>query len=145
MPANIPARAREILDQRFGCDSLIALATLEEGRPSVRTVNAYYEDGAFYTITWAKSGKMRQIAANPAVAVSGEWFTGHGVGESLGWIRRPENADIADKLRAAFAEWYGNGHTNEDDPDTVILRVRLTDGVLFAQGTRYDLDFTDRP
>ena len=145
MPANIPARAREILDERFGCDSLIALATLEEGRPSVRTVNAYYEDGAFYTITWAKSGKMRQIAANPAVAVSGEWFTGHGVGESLGWIRRPENADIAARLRAAFAEWYGNGHTNEDDPDTVILRVRLTDGVLFAQGTRYDLDFTDRP
>ena len=145
MPANIPARAREILDQRFGCDSLIALATLEEGRPSVRTVNAYYEDGAFYTITWAKSGKMRQIAANPAVAVSGEWFTGHGVGESLGWIRRPENADIAARLRAVFAEWYSNGHTNEDDPDTIILRVRLTDGVLFAQGTRYDLDFTDRP
>ena len=143
MLASIPEKAREALDLRFGCDSLIALATLDEGRPSVRTVNAYYEDGAFYTVTWARSGKMRQIAANPAVAVSGEWFTGHGMGENLGWVRAEANAEIAEKLRAAFAEWYDNGHTNEDDPDTVILRVRLTDGVLFDHGTRYDLDFAE--
>ena len=132
----------EILDQRFGCDNLIALATLNGGAPAVRTVNAYYEAGSFYTVTWALSGKMQQIEKDPQVAICGEWFTGCGVGESLGHILLPENADLADKLRTAFAEWYGNGHVNEADPNTIILRLRLTEGVLFHQGTRYDIDFT---
>ena len=42
-------------------------------------------------------------------------------------------------LRKAFAAWYDNGHTNEDDPNTIILRIRLTDGVLYSKGTRYEL------
>lgn len=127
--------------ERFGHDSLIALATLDGGSPAVRTVNALYEDGCFYTITHARSGKMMQIAVNPQIAVCGEWFTGRGTGESLGHILREENAALARKLRDAFASWYGNGHVNEADPDTVILRLRLTEGVLFWHGTRYDIDF----
>ena len=131
-----------ILDMRFGCDSLIALATLDGDSPAVRTVNAYYEGDCFYTVTYALSGKMQQIARNPKVAVSGDWFTARGVGESMGHILREENADLADKLRTAFAAWYGNGHVNEDDPHTIILRIRLSEGTLFHQGTRYDIDFT---
>lgn len=30
------------------------------------------------------------------------------------------------------------------DPNTVILRVQLTDGVLFSHGTRYNVDFENR-
>lgn len=130
------------MDERFGCDSLIALATVDGDSPAVRTVNTYYEDGAFYTITYALSGKMQQIAKNPKIAICGDWFTAHGVGESMGHILSEENTDMADKLRTVFAEWYDNGHTNEADPNTIILRVRLTDGVLFHHGTRYDIDFT---
>jgi general stress protein 26 len=133
--------AREIMDMRFGCDSLIALATDDGGNPSVRTVNSYYLDGSFYVITYALSTKMRQIAKNPRVAICGDWFTAHGVGENMGHILLPENADIASRLRAVFAEWYDNGHINEDDSNTCILRVRLTDGVLFSHGVRYDMDF----
>ena len=141
MAEKLPRAALEVMNERFGKDSLIALATQDVGRPSVRTVNALYTDGAFYVMTHALSGKMRQIAVNPAVAVSGEWFTGHGVGENIGHVCAAENRAIADKLRAAFAAWYGNGHVNEADPNTCILRIRLTDGVLFSHGTRYDLDF----
>lgn len=130
------------MDERFGHDTLIALATTDGDSPSVRTVNAYYEDGAFYTVTYALSGKMRHIGKNPKVAICGDWFTAHGIGESMGHILREENIEIADKLRTVFAEWYNNGHTNEADPNTIILRVRLTDGVLFWQGTRYEIDFT---
>jgi general stress protein 26 len=46
------------------------------------------------------------------------------------------------KLRAAFAEWYDNGHTDESDPNTCLLRVQLTDGVLFSNGTKYEIDFS---
>ena len=131
-----------ILAARFGRDSLIALATAVDGRPHVRTVDAVYVSGAFYVVTHAKSGKMQQIEYNPLVAVSGDWFTAHGVGENLGHVLLQEHAAIMRTLRTAFAAWYGNGHVNEADPDTVLLRIRLTDGVLFADGTRYDIDFT---
>lgn len=128
----------EILQERFHKDALMALATARNNVPAVRAVNAFYEDGAFYVITWAKSGKMRDIALNPAVALCGEWFTAQGVAESLGHVLLPENAAMLDKLRGAFAAWYGNGHVNESDPDTILLRVRLTGGVVFKQGTRYE-------
>lgn len=135
-------QAAEILDQRFGADSLIALATSADNVPSVRTVDAYYEDGAFYVLTHALSGKMTQIAKNPVVAVSGEWFTAHGRAESLGWFCRKENADIADKMSTVFAEWIDNGHNNFEDENTIILKITLTDGVLLSHGTRYEIDFT---
>lgn len=134
-----PAEAREIMDMRFGCDSLIALATVDGGVPSVRTVNAYYENGCFYVVTYAKSGKMAQIAANPVVGICGDWFTGHGVARSCGHVLAPSNAEIMDKLRVVFEEWYDNGHVNESDPDTILLRIRLTDGVLMHHGTRYEI------
>ena len=131
-----------LMTARFGHDSLIALATLDGASPAVRTVNAFYEDGYFYIVTYALSGKIQQIANNPNIAICGDWFTARGVGENLGHIRLAENAVIADKLRAAFAAWYSNGHTHEADPNTIILRIRLTDGVLFHHGTRYEIDFT---
>ena len=110
--------------------------------PHVRAVNSYYEDGCFYTITYALSNKMKQIAVDPTVAICGDWFTGHGIGDNLGWIRDEKNNDIASKLRAAFAAWYDNGHTNEADVNTVILRIRMTDGILLHHGTRFEIDFT---
>ena len=131
-----------IMDERFGHGNLIALATVDDDSPAVRTVNAYYEDGCFYTVTYALSGKMQHIAKNPQVAICGDWFTARGFGENMGHILLPENADMADKLRKVFSEWYGNGHINEADPNTIILRMKLTDGVLFNHGTRYDIDFT---
>ena len=124
---------------RFGCDSLIALATVDGNCPSVRAVNAYYEDGCFFVVTHALSGKMKHIAANPVVGICGEWFTGHGIAESLGHVLNEENAGMMSKLRAVFDEWYDNGHVDEADPDTILLRIRLTDGVLMAQGTRYEI------
>ena len=59
---------RKIMDERFGHDNLIALGTVFEGVPYVRAVNAYYEDGAFYVVTYALSNKMKHIAVNPVVA-----------------------------------------------------------------------------
>jgi len=131
-----------ILTDRFGKDSLIALATVEDGIPHVRTVDAVYIDGAFYVVTYALSGKCKQIAKNPTVAISGEWFTAHGIGENLGHVLLPENKAVMVILRKAFAAWYSNGHTNEADPNTCLLKIALTDGVLFANGIRYDIDFT---
>ena len=144
MKEKLTKKLQEIMNERFHHDCLIALATMDGTKPWVRTVNSFYEDGAFYVITYALSNKMKQIKENPTVAICGDWFTAHGVGENLGHILREENAEMAAKLRSAFAAWYDNGHTDEEDPNTCILRIRLTDGVLMANGSSYEIDFADR-
>ena len=133
--------ALRIITERFGHDTLISVATIDGSRPAVRTVNSYYENGSFYTVTYALSGKMKQIQINPEVAICGEWFTANGVGENLGYVRDVKNEEIMGKLRAVFAEWYDNGHTDENDPNTCLLCIRLTDAVLFNQGTKYEINF----
>ena len=130
--------AEQIMIERFGKDTLIALATTENEVPYVRYVNAYYENGAFYIITYALSNKMQHIRANPVVAIAGEWFTAHGKGINLGYFGKKENRMIADKLKNVFAEWIDNGHNNFDDENTIILCVKLTDGLLLSHGTRYE-------
>ncbi|MGN1423338.1 MAG: pyridoxamine 5'-phosphate oxidase family protein [Oscillospiraceae bacterium] len=134
----LAAEAERIMTERFGKDSVIALATTDNGAPQVRFVNAYYEDGAFYIVTHALSGKMKQLAADPAAAIAGEWFTAHGKGACIGSFGSEENRRLAAKLREVFASWIDNGHSDLGDVNTVILRVELTDGVLLSHGTRYE-------
>lgn len=132
----------KIMDERFGYDNVIALATSENDRPYVRSVNAYYESGSFYIITYALSDKMKQLEKNPTAAISGEWFTAHGTSENMGFIGKEENRPTAEKLRAVFAEWIDNGHVDFSAETTIILRIKLTDGILFSEGKRFDIDFT---
>jgi Pyridoxamine 5''-phosphate oxidase. len=133
--------ALTILKERFSKDSLIAVATAVENVPSVRTVDAYYEEGCFYSITYALSNKMKQIEENPKVAISGEWFTAHGVGKNLGHLLAEENQELHQKLKKCFSAWYDNGHINEENKNTCILCVELTEGVLFNNGKKYEIDF----
>lgn len=133
--------ALALMDERFGRDRMISLATAVDNLPSVREVNGYYRDGSFYIVTHALSSKMAQIALNPRVAVSGEWFSGHGLAENLGHVLKEENLELISTLRQVFSSWYHSGHVNEADPNTCILRVGLTDAVLFKDGTRYAIDF----
>ncbi|MBQ6520102.1 MAG: pyridoxamine 5'-phosphate oxidase family protein, partial [Anaerolineaceae bacterium] len=58
---NWDEQAESIMAERFGKDAVIAMATVDNGKPYVRFVNAYYEDGSFYTITYASSNKMKHI------------------------------------------------------------------------------------
>ncbi|MBO4867887.1 MAG: pyridoxamine 5'-phosphate oxidase family protein [Ruminococcus sp.] len=133
-------QAERIMTERFGKDTVISLATVENGIPYVRYVNAYYENHCFYTITYSLSNKIRQIEKNPVIAIAGEWFTAHGQGTDLGFFGKEENIEIAAKLKTAFAAWIDNGHNDLNDRNTVILCVELTDAVLLSHGTRYELN-----
>ena len=64
--------AEKIMIERFGKDTIIALSTVDNDMPFVRYVNAYYEKGAFYIITYALSNKMKHIEKNPTVAIAGD-------------------------------------------------------------------------
>lgn len=146
----------KLLDEKFGNgkDNVISLATIarEPGtggmpRPVVRGVDAYYEDGVFYVTTHGKSNKMQQIAKNPEVSIasSSEMFTASGVGENLGWVLDPKNADLRSKLRAAFAPWYDSAN-NEKDENCCILAIRLTKGTLNINHWEklYHMDFVNK-
>ncbi len=135
----IDPEAEAILTERFGKDAVIALATAENGVPYVRNVDAYYENGAFYIITYALSNKMKQLKNDPVCAIAGEWFTGHGKAVNLGWFGKKENREIAGKLKNVFAEWIDNGHNDFSDENTVILCIELTDGLLLSNGNGYEL------
>ncbi len=141
MNGNFPQKVQEIMNERFNHDTVIALATANGTIPYVRAVNSYYQEGAFYVITDASSEKMKQIEKNSNVSICGDWFTAHGIGKNLGHILEEKNEEIAKRLRKAFASWYNNGHINEENPNTCILCIQLTEGVLFSHGTRYDIDF----
>ena len=134
----INPEAEKIIIERFGKDTVIALSTIENGVPYVRYVNAYYENGAFYIITYARSNKIKHIESNPIVAIAGDWFTAHGKGINLGYFSKDENYRISEKLKTVFAEWIGNGHNDFDDENTIILCIELTDGLLLSHGTKYE-------
>lgn len=138
----LSTKAEEILLERFGHDCIIALATSIQDVPYVRNVNAFYEDGAFYVLTYGLSNKMRQIETNPTVAIAGDWFTAHGKAVNLGYFGKIENVRIAEKMKEVFSEWINNGHNNFEDANTCILCIKLTDGLLLSHGTRYEIDFS---
>lgn len=147
--------AIKLLDEQVGNkDALISLSTIaletggdEKCRPAARIVDAYYEDGAFYTVTYATSAKMLQIAKNPEVAVCiiVENFTADGIGENLGWVCDTKNKEIMTKLRKIFAAWYAEAN-NDDDPNTCLLRIRLTKGLWndAHKGIRNEIDFVNK-
>ena len=137
--------AISIMTERFGKDSLIAVATTDGKRLYNRIVDGYYLDGAFYITTYGLSNKMKQIEAHPEVAVCAvDWFSGHGIGRNLGWVLDPKNAEIRLKLREAF-EWYDHAN-DEQDQNCCILEIRLTEGMLIKDhnAIRYQIDFTNK-
>ncbi|AMC92976.1 pyridoxamine 5''-phosphate oxidase [Erysipelothrix larvae] len=127
-----------------GKDNVIALATIacdenSDGklRPSVRMVDAYYEEGVFYISTSASKKKMKEIEANPEVCVSGlDLFSVHGFAENLGWVKDEKNAEIRAKMTKYF-DWF-TIHADENNPDSIVLKVTLTDGVLTDNERTYD-------
>ncbi len=138
--------AIDIMCERFSKDSLIAIATMDGEGLHNRMVDAYFEKGSFYITSNALSSKVKQIEANPNVAIcSIEWFTGHGKAINRGWILAPENTEIRLKLREAFSEWYDMAN-NEEDKNCCIIEIRLTNGMLIKDhhALRYKIDFQNK-
>lgn len=146
----------KLLDEKFGNgkDNIIALATIARNanknglaRPVVRGVDVYYEDGVFYVTTHKKSNKMQQIEKNPEVSIAScsEMFTASGIGQNIGWVLDPKNAELRNKLRTAFAPWYDSAN-NEEDENCCILAIRLTKGTLNINHWEklYHLDFVNK-
>lgn len=135
-------------------DNIISLATMaidlsddNKAYPNVREVDAYYENGVFYITTWGKSNKMLQIANNKNVgfAVSMEGISGSGIGQNLGWVLDPKNAQLRTKLRKVFSKWYDHAN-NEKDENCIILAIEITRVNIFRDegAIQYNLDLVNQ-
>ena len=129
----------EMLNERFGKDTLLSLATIDGSRPTVRIVNAYFEDGSFYTIVDAKSEKLKQIKQNGLVGVcSNDYFSAHGIAVNLGQFCNDEENELARKIKNIYSAWWEDEFRNIEK---AVLQIKLTDAVFFDFQTRYVMDF----
>ena len=137
--------AMKLMDERCGNgkDNLIALATISltpnaagKPRPAVRMVDAYYEDGVFYISSASWKNKTKEIEQNNEVSVGGlDWFVAQGTAENLGWVKDEKNSEIRAKMKKIFA-WFED-HGGEDSPESIVLRVTLTEGTITDNDKKY--------
>jgi general stress protein 26 len=126
-----------------GKDNLIALATIslsqdaaDNPRPAVRMVDAYYEDGVFYISSASSKNKTLEIEKNNQVAVCGlDLFAAQGMAENLGWVKDEKNAEVRAKMKKFFV-WFDD-HGNEESPDSIVLRITLTEGTITDNEKKY--------
>lgn len=134
-------KIEKIMSERFSKDTELSLATINDNKPFVRTVNSYYKDGVFYTITNSQSNKMKHIEENPTVAVCGQWFSANGTSENLGPFKDEKNKELKETLTNVFSSWINNSHMDLENENTCILRINLDDGVLYSNGEIFNIDF----
>lgn len=137
---DVHAEAIQVITEQFGHDVAVSLATISGDRPNVRMVNAYFDEDAFYITTYGLSSKMKEIAANPHVAICHDLFVAHGTGANLGSPVAEQNCALRAVLREVFCAFYDR-HVNEADPNTCLLKVTLSDAVVFTQDSKYLVDF----
>lgn len=136
------AFAQGVLTERFGSgEDIIAMATVHAGKPQVRNVTAYFRADSFYVLTFDKSGKMSQLSADNAVALSGRWFSGHGVALDLGPAWEGENAGLAQPLKKGFGQWAQDSHSG-DGQQVRLLRLKLSDASFYCHGAKYTVAFS---
>lgn len=133
----------KVMDELFGRDTAMSFATVNGEKPNLRVVNAYYKDAAFYITTYTLSNKMKEISANPHVAINHNLFVAHGLGENLGHPLDEGNKDLREELRHVFSSFYDR-HVDEQDKNTCILKVELWDALVFAHDFKYFVNFAER-
>ncbi|MCR3922589.1 MAG: pyridoxamine 5'-phosphate oxidase family protein [Firmicutes bacterium] len=62
-------KSLDVLGELFSKDFTFVLATVKDNLPSLRVVDTYYGNGAFWIVTYAKSNKVEEIENNPNVAL----------------------------------------------------------------------------
>lgn len=132
--------AISVMKELYGRDVAMPLATVNGDKANIRVVNAYYKENAFYITTYSLSNKMKEIDKNPNVALNHNLFVAHGTGKNIGNPLIEQNRELRDELKQIFCAFYDK-HVCEEDPNTCILKVHLTDALVFAHDYKYFIDF----
>lgn len=129
-----------VLNKLFKKDYLFSFATAKDNIPSVRVVDAYYDDDAFWIVTYAKSKKVIDIESNPHVALCHNFYSFKGKAWNVGHPLSGNNAAIREKLMTVFQAWYF-AHNNEADEDMCYVKFVPETGFFYHNGTGYKANF----
>ena len=132
-----------VLDTLFARDYQFALATSNNNIPSVRFIDTFYNNRAFYIVTYRKSDKVKDIEQNPVVSLSKDLYRFTGIARNIGHPLLPENLKIREKLIKVFEPWYF-AHNNENDENMCYIRVDLNQGLFYKDGTGYKVNFENK-
>lgn len=136
-------KSLEVMHELFAKDVTFSLATSKDSIPSVRVVDIFYDDGAFWIVTDKKSNKATEIENNPDVALCDRLYRFTGKAYIAGHPFEDENRQIREKLIRAFEPWYF-AHNNENSKDMCYIRVDLQTGFFYHKGIGYSVNFTEK-
>ena len=66
-----------------------------------------------------------------------------GMAHNIGHPLKKENSEIRHKLMDAFSSWYFK-HNNENDKNMCYIKIDLSHGFFYKDGTGYDVDFINK-
>lgn len=131
------------MNELFGKDYQFALATTHGNIPSVRFIDAYYENESFYIVTHRKSQKVKEIHNNSHVSLTNRLYKFNGQAYDIGHPLDKKNKSIRERLIKVFQAWYFE-HNNEDDEHMCYIEIKLADGFFYKDGTAYQVDFKNQ-
>ena len=132
-----------VMKELYGRDVAMSLATVKGDKANVRVINAYYKKAVFYITTYSSSNKMKEIMKNPNVALNHNLFVARGIGENIGNPLEEQNRELREELKQVFCAFY-HKHVYEEDTNTCILKITLTDSLVFAHDYKYFIDFKQK-
>nr|WP_207753458.1 pyridoxamine 5'-phosphate oxidase family protein [Sporosalibacterium faouarense] len=128
------------MNELFARDYQFALATSNDNIPSVRFIDTYYFNKSFYVVTYAKSKKVKEMENNPNVSLCSKLYRFSGIAKNIGHPLKSDNSEIREKLIKAFEPWYFE-HNNEKDENMCYIKIELTSGFFYKNGTGFEVDF----
>ncbi|MFW6679155.1 pyridoxamine 5'-phosphate oxidase family protein [Lacrimispora sp. AGF001] len=132
-----------VLETLFARDYQFALATSNNNIPAVRFIDTFYDNGAFYIVTSRKSNKVKEIKHNPVVSLSKDLYRFTGIARNIGHPLLKGNLKIREKLIKVFEPWYF-AHNNENDENMCYIKVNLSQGLFYKDGTGYKVNFENK-
>ena len=140
---NTYEKSLNVLKELFGKDYQFALATSNDNVPSVRFIDTFYDNGAFYIVSYAKSQKVNEIEKNSEISMCNKLYRFNGNASNIGHPLLEENSAIREKLINAFEPWYF-AHNNENDENMCYIKIELKQGFFYKDGTGYKVDFENK-
>ncbi|GHU57666.1 hypothetical protein FACS189444_0120 [Spirochaetia bacterium] len=140
---NFFEEAVDAMKELYGKDVLMSLATVNEDKVNIRTIDTYFKDDSFYGVTYALSNKIKEIKKNQNIALNNNLFVAHGTGKNIGHPLKKQNLELREELRKEFSVWYDK-HNNESDKNMCFLKMTLKDALVFANNYKYKIDFENK-
>lgn len=133
----------KVLESLFAKDSFFAFATAKDNVPSVRMVDVFYDNYCFYIVVSGRTQKVQELELNENVALCSDMYRFTGKAYNIGHPLKKENKEIRDKLIKVFEPWYFE-HNSEDNEEMYYIKVELTKGFFYKDGTGYKVDFVNK-